>query len=189
MSTNRKKAPAFRPAKEQAEGFDWRVRSALQGAGFAVGGATKRVSERTSAIFGRPQGQKSIELVCANGREATRHEVTENLPDLSMGQPFPGVEFFALVGLFDASQVHYYGVDTGTGAFTVRCAADGAGTSFGHWNSMGSAFQRLDQFAGPNVHLGLVFYDSIPVMALSALGVHTPQVLDIPEVLAIKGSQ
>jgi hypothetical protein len=157
-----------------------RVRSALRSAGFPVGGATTWLSELTSAISARLRGRKSSELVCPGDRRAVGPEATGNLPELGTVLPSAGAEFFALVDIFDPSQVHYYGVDVGTSAFTVRCAPDGAMTSFGHWNSMESAFKRLDQFAGPNVHLALMVYDSVPVLALSALGVHTPRVLDAP---------
>jgi hypothetical protein len=175
------------PREAAAESLDRGVRSALRSAGFAVGGAVKWVGEQTSAISARLRGQASGELAPSRSGEMACHEAAGNLPDLTAGQPFPGAEFFALVNLLDAGDVHYYGIDMGTSAFTVRCGPNGS-TSFGHWNSMESALKRLDQFEGPDTHLALMVYDSVPVMALSALGVHTLQALDTSEVLAIEGT-
>jgi hypothetical protein len=91
-----------------------------------------------------------------------------------------------LVDLTDPSRVHYYGADIGTSAFTSRCDPDDGHTNFGRWNSMRSAFDRLDQFSGPDVDLALTVFDSVPALALTALSAYVPQVLPESEFLAIE---
>lgn len=148
MRTNPKKSDRFRPVKD----------------------AAKSLSGHLSMLLGKPPVRPAGTLVRPEDNRISSHDTAQDLPNIGSFQPFAAPHFFALVDMFDPSQVHYYGVDVGTSAFTVRCGTDGSNTNFGHWNSMESAFARLNQFAGPDVHLALISYDSVPVMARSAIG-------------------
>jgi hypothetical protein len=132
MSTDPKNKSRFRPVEEQADraarpvpGMSSGVRRALRRARFRLNDAVECVREQIRTSCHRSAEQPSRELTHSDRSSPTSREVTGALPDLAPGQPFPGVQFFALVDLTDPSRVHHYGVDTGTGAFTFRCDPDG----------------------------------------------------------------
>lgn len=92
------------------------------------------------------------------------------LPAVADDGPAGCPQFFALVNAHDPDRVYYLGVDVGNRAFTVRCDPQTHHTNFGHWNSMESALRRLDKFSGGQANMALLVYDSVPVMALTAMG-------------------
>jgi hypothetical protein len=89
------------------------------------------------------------------------------LPAVQQGT---GPQLFALVDACDPDRVYCYGVDVGAGAFTVRRDPESHHTDFGSWISMQTAFERLDGLAGGPGRLALVVFDSVPAVAMTAIG-------------------
>jgi hypothetical protein len=96
------------------------------------------------------------------------------LPAVAGDQQWPGPQLFALVDAGDPDRVYCYGVDVGTGAFTVRRDPASHQTDFGSWISMQTAFERLDGLAGGPGRLALVVFDSAPAVAMMAMGPGEP---------------
>jgi hypothetical protein len=91
------------------------------------------------------------------------------LPAITEDASADGPQFFALVHASDPNRVCYFGVDVGDGAFTVRRDPATGHTNFGSWQSMTSALDRLDQLNGATGQMALVVFDSVPVVAVTAL--------------------
>jgi hypothetical protein len=90
------------------------------------------------------------------------------LPAVITDQQGTGPQLFALVDVCDPERVYCYGIDLGTGAFTVQCDPANQ-TAFGKWISMRTAFERLDCLAGGPGRLALVVFDSAPAVAVTAM--------------------
>lgn len=151
------------------------VQTALRSAGTMFADMVTRMVWQASAAAGQLSGGQSAELVSLRQEAGTaKHAVsttdTAVLPELTDDQPCTEPQLFALVDATNPNTIHYYGLDLGNAAFTVRSRQAGVGTNFGSWISMHSAFERLDRMAGPYVRLALVMYDSVPVMVTAALG-------------------
>jgi hypothetical protein len=93
----------------------------------------------------------------------------KDLPAVPTDQRCSGSQLFALVDAVDPDRVYYYGIDVGSGAFTVRRDPESHRTDFGSWISMQTAFERLDGLAGGPGRLVLVVFDSVPVAAVTAI--------------------
>src|SRR5207302_1163225 len=94
---------------------------------------------------------------------------TSHLPAVATDQRCAGPRLFALVDACEPDRVYYYGIDVGTGAFTVRRDPASHQTAFGSWISMQSAFERLVGMAGGPGRLALVVFDNVPAVAVTAI--------------------
>lgn len=143
----------------------------LRSAGFALADVTARLAGSAGTVTGPLSELRSGELVSLRHEAGAAGQVmsprqTADLPALAADQPGGEPQLFSLVDASDPTRVYFHGIDTGNGAFTI---SESGSTNFGKWNSMQSAFERLDMMTGPHVQLALVMFDSLPVMAVTPL--------------------
>jgi hypothetical protein len=143
------------------------VRTAFRSAGFALFDLAARLGLPAPDVT-RPARASDVPMPVRGAALATTNQ-TANLPAPAVEQPCTDPQLFALVDASNPTRIYYYGVDVGNAAFTIRRDRPGAGTNFGSWISVETAFEKLDRITGPHVRLALVFYDSVPVEALVPL--------------------